>query len=68
MGQIRVDTLQEITRVLDPALEPELRAVLVAIHLEDALGTTIPADLLTAEHLASAEAAHETLRLISEHA
>jgi hypothetical protein len=41
--------------------DPELTAVRVAVHLEDALGITIPADLLDAAHLGSPEAVSATL-------
>jgi hypothetical protein len=44
--------------------DPELRAVRVAIHLEDALGITVPADLLDAAHLGTPQAVAATLDLL----
>jgi hypothetical protein len=44
-----------------PDADPELTAVRVAIHLEEALGVTVPADLLDATHLGTPEAVAATL-------
>lgn len=43
------------------AADPELVAVQVAIHLEDALGTTLPAEVVDAAHLGSRAALEATL-------
>jgi hypothetical protein len=44
--------------------DPELTAVRVAIQLEDALGVTVPAELLDAAHLGTPEAVAATLDLL----
>jgi hypothetical protein len=47
--------------LFDGAEDPDLTAVRVAIYLEDALGRTLPADVLDGAHLGSPEALATTL-------
>lgn len=44
--------------------DPELAALAVAVHLEDALDLVLPADLLSPEHLVGAAAVERTVRLL----
>lgn len=42
--------------------DPELAAVAVALHLEEALEVVVPAEYLAAEHLVAADARARTVR------
>lgn len=42
--------------------DPELAAIAVAMHLEESLGRTVPADVLDHEHLVPARALERTVR------
>ena len=46
---------------LDPD-DAELAAVAVAVHLEEALGLVVPAELLTHDHLVPPDALERTVR------
>jgi hypothetical protein len=57
--------LGELAEVpVDPD-DAELAAIAIAVHLEEALGTTLPADLLDAGHLVDPAAREETVRRLA---
>lgn len=58
--------LGELAEVPVEPGDPELAAVALAVHLELALGVTVPADLLDAAHLVPAEAREQTVRRLVE--
>ena len=57
--------LGELDQVpVDPD-DAELAAIAIAVHLEEALGASVPADLLDARHLADPAAREQTVRRIA---
>jgi len=64
MAQDRLKIVAEVLPLLVGTSDPQLRALQVALHLEDALDVEIPPDLLTPEHLGSREAIIDTLEHI----
>ncbi|WP_210438692.1 hypothetical protein [Nocardioides xinjiangensis] len=54
--------LGELAEVPVAPGDAELAAVAIAVHLEEALGVTVPADLLDAAHLVPPAALERTVR------
>lgn len=63
-----VDAAEQVLRELAAmpldSDDAELAAVAVALHLEEALGVTVPPHLLAPEHLVEHEARARTVRLL----
>ncbi|MGN0065021.1 MAG: hypothetical protein ACI379_12335 [Nocardioides sp.] len=58
------DVLAECAEIPHEA-DQDLAALAVAIHLEDALDLTLPAELLSHEHLVGADALARTVRRLT---
>jgi hypothetical protein len=54
--------LGELAEVPVEPADPELAAVALAVHIEEALGVTVPVDLLDADHLVPPAAREQTVR------
>lgn len=57
--------LGELAEVPFELGDPELAAVALAVHLELALGVTVPAELLDAAHLVPPAAREQTVRRLA---